>query len=757
MIINGGAKLESVIEGAEGAPSEFRIKQTPHAFMILSSGLYSDKVTAVLREIICNAYDAMISAKKAEVPFEVHLPTILEPYFEVKDFGIGLSHQHVMQLYTTYFDSLKNDSNEVIGGLGLGSKSPFAYTRGFTVTSVFNGTVRIYSALISEDNIPVITLMETLEAGPDECNGLTVNVPVKSWDIDEFKWKAERVLEFFPTAKVNRQDFHRVQTIYSLESEGQWGLRTQHYQTHGLRAVMGNVSYKFTLAEAELTEEVRELVSLPLDLYFQIGDLDVAASRETLDLNKRTRAALTKKFLSILPALQKKVMDQLNSGSTIWEKRVMVKQILRERNGALTQILRSLAKKAFRNVMEVAGFEVSVDVHYNPNTFTAFTLGHRSYDDSRSRYTGFCAVGMENYYGVYNHVINVDENVEFWVNDTSNSPSRISMQIFNYSKKAKMIYVITPKKGVHPGALVRDFQHLMSILGDPEVKFTSDLPPVEKVVRPRQKTKTNPSPKGYWSAVASKLEDKYALRPVPTWSAIPDASQPKLYVEVERLEPLNWGTLTTVKRFVQACSTLNLTPKGHKLTPDTVIFFLNVKAVQKVKKQADWIELYSLLEDIPEAPENLMSVPCKRDRRSLCTNTRIPDYWSSMLDVTVREDGNPSELCEAMNSWAVWAKTSKSPLALATQHMLDYAINRDQVQQKAWEELETVLRRPNSHKVSMDEGFRLQKNLITVLRDYPMLTWVKDTPASTSLLNCVLDYVGNVDNAPLESKVVNSN
>ena len=75
-----------------GATGEFRIRNSAKAFKILSDGLYSNKIRAIVRELSCNAVDSHVAADKENVPFEVHLPTMLEPWFSVKDFGIGLDN-----------------------------------------------------------------------------------------------------------------------------------------------------------------------------------------------------------------------------------------------------------------------------------------------------------------------------------------------------------------------------------------------------------------------------------------------------------------------------------------------------------------------------------------------------------------------------------------------------------------------------------------------------------------------------------------
>mgnify|MGYP001258182542 FL=1 len=122
MILNNNG--QDIQTNVQNTSKEFTIKTTAKAFRILSSGLYSDRIKAIIRELSCNAVDAHVMAKNSE-PFLVHLPSNLEPWFSVRDYGIGLSENDVMNLYSTYFESTKTESNDQIGALGLGSKSPF--------------------------------------------------------------------------------------------------------------------------------------------------------------------------------------------------------------------------------------------------------------------------------------------------------------------------------------------------------------------------------------------------------------------------------------------------------------------------------------------------------------------------------------------------------------------------------------------------------------------------------------------------------
>ena len=62
-----------------GEIGEFRIRNSAKAFNILSSGLYANKVRAIVRELSCNAVDSHTAAGKQDTPFDVHLPNVLEP------------------------------------------------------------------------------------------------------------------------------------------------------------------------------------------------------------------------------------------------------------------------------------------------------------------------------------------------------------------------------------------------------------------------------------------------------------------------------------------------------------------------------------------------------------------------------------------------------------------------------------------------------------------------------------------------------
>jgi hypothetical protein len=297
MILNNSPENAAVLSNVSEVNS-FSIKATAKSFQILSSGLYANKIKAIIRELSCNAYDSHVAAGKAGLPFEVHLPNKLETWFSIRDYGVGLSHDDVSNIYTTYFESTKTSSNEFVGALGLGSKSPFSYTDNFTVTAIKNGRKGIYSAFINEFGVPSIALMS--ESPTEELTGVEVKLSVSNADdIQKFLSEAVNVYVWFKTKpKVTGSSvFHdRMQAaeIKFLEMDIIPGVHrfVKAYESRSY-AVMGNISYPIDIPNAEMNLGIlKNFLGYGLVMNFEIGELDFQASREGLSYNQQTIDAI---------------------------------------------------------------------------------------------------------------------------------------------------------------------------------------------------------------------------------------------------------------------------------------------------------------------------------------------------------------------------------------------------------------------------------------------------------------------------------
>jgi len=303
MILNETKK--DVTVSGDFEQTQFKLKADPKAFNILSDKIYTHKVRAVIREISTNAVDAHIEAGNTE-KFDVHLPTAIESWFSVRDYGTGLSHEDCMSIYTTYFHSTKTKSNDVTGCLGLGSKSPYAIADSFTVVSFYNEKKRTYSAYKDENDCPQFALLT--ECDTDEPNGVEVSVNVADHLRGEFEVEAELVYAYF-------KDIPNINIKSVAESAqaklGSYKLRTDEFATNGdygsIKCVMGNVCYSLD------SDVDHELDNTDITVFFDMGELSFTPGRESLSLDERTRTNVRNKLDSVRNALveelQQKVLE----------------------------------------------------------------------------------------------------------------------------------------------------------------------------------------------------------------------------------------------------------------------------------------------------------------------------------------------------------------------------------------------------------------------------------------------------------------
>ena len=348
-------------------PSGFKVRTSPVLFRTMSDNLYNDKIRAVIRELSCNGWDAHAAAGKKNHPFEVHLPTQFEPFFSITDYGTGLKfikggceacqgtgiigenlceecdatgdYDAVKRLYCTYFASDKQDSNDAIGGFGLGSKSPFAYlnnsrntgkaTGGFFVTNHYKGRTYNYDAHVGEEGLPEVVMMGEPVDTPNEPNGVKITFPVHPQDIWEFENKARSVFEFFEPRPILNKPIHINVPTYSVKTD-LWGMRTEAdtEQGSGLRAIMGNVQYTVgNIDTSRLSEAQKKLVGMPIDLFFQVGELQPAASREALSLVGDTIDNILTRLDVVQEKLLAEVKKQIDNCKTGWEARLKIHEL----------------------------------------------------------------------------------------------------------------------------------------------------------------------------------------------------------------------------------------------------------------------------------------------------------------------------------------------------------------------------------------------------------------------------------------------
>ena len=282
---------DEMISSADSEEYGFRIDTGPKAFKILSSGIYTHKIRAVIRELSCNAADAHVDAGHKD-PFDIQLPTSLDPRFVIRDYGTGLDDAAIRNLYQTYFASTKTNSNDFIGALGLGSKSPFSYTDTFSVVSYVDGIARGYTAYIDKGEPKIAP---TFEEGTDEPNGLKITVPTKGNDSDKWRWEARYLFRTFNDIKPNIINASGLEVNY-FDPFDNYLIKNTPFEENGVYAVMGKIVYPIP-KEYYKNTWVSSLGTV--FIAFELGSLDINPSREDLSLDEETIEAIRSRIAEV--------------------------------------------------------------------------------------------------------------------------------------------------------------------------------------------------------------------------------------------------------------------------------------------------------------------------------------------------------------------------------------------------------------------------------------------------------------------------
>ena len=485
MIINTSPDNEAILSNVDNV-GEFRIKNSSKAFHILSSGLYENKIRAIIRELSCNAYDSHVAAGKKDTPFDVHLPNTFEPWFSIRDYGTGLTNDQVINIYTTYFESTKTNSNDFVGALGLGSKSPFSYTDNFTVIAIRDGIKGIYTAFINEHGVPSIALMHSEET--DEPAGVEVKFSVDNRsDFNKFSSEAGYVYSYFTLMPaVTGNSYFSVNERKYSDKDIIPGVHRMT-QSGGSVAVMGNIPYPIRVPNAEQNlGSLNGLLQCSLEIHFEIGELDFQASREGLSYIPQTIEAIKNKLETLSEVLAVKLTAEVDAIQNKWEQALFLEH----------KRTQNIWAAPTRNYLNTHKLELFKDMHLTTIQFpieelaSKFNIKINKFVYSpgyKQKITNIKPLSVWdstiNGY-VLNHDVRIRANTHFVINDTkigaSNRAKHHWKSLQSIASGDHTVYVLEPADKNKP--LLTD-NFFAAIYNPPSIYNASDL-----ITQPKKKT-----------------------------------------------------------------------------------------------------------------------------------------------------------------------------------------------------------------------------------------------------------------------------
>lgn len=157
-------------------------------------GNYAAPIDAVIRELYVNGSDSHRAAGQTR-PVEITMPTEDAPFFVVRDFGLGMSPDDMVGVFTRPAASTKRDDNLATGGLGIGAKSPFTVADRFVVRGIKNGITA--SLVMARIDGQLKHLVSEVTAAPEgSTSGVEVTVPIEVSMIERW-WKALSRVHFW--------------------------------------------------------------------------------------------------------------------------------------------------------------------------------------------------------------------------------------------------------------------------------------------------------------------------------------------------------------------------------------------------------------------------------------------------------------------------------------------------------------------------------------------------------------------------------
>lgn len=297
-------------------------------FKIFTKSFYSNPIGSVVREITSNAFDANVAAGRKESPIVIRLESTDEgKQISFIDNGTGMNEEKLKEVYFTLWESDKRETNNFIGGWGIGSKTPLAYNRyneesqeyddSYTVTSVCDG--RLLSYFIFFDN-STINYSKIEDKKVDMPNGTIVTVPVLDSHIYRFVQEITKQICYFDNLVFDGFDRYSDKlNSYKVYEFKNFKVSTlsEHDEIH---LNIGNVSYPLKKSFFRDIENIDSAIfDNNIGLKFDIGELGVTESREDVEYNDESVKLIAEKIIAARNEIYGIFYNKVKSNPTVEE------------------------------------------------------------------------------------------------------------------------------------------------------------------------------------------------------------------------------------------------------------------------------------------------------------------------------------------------------------------------------------------------------------------------------------------------------
>lgn len=304
MILN---KPESdvLIVGGESHGIGINSKNSAKLLYMLTQNLYEDVEKAVIREICSNIVDSYIHCEY-DIEDKPGFVKLTDEAIYFIDQGSGMSRETVDDIYSNLLASTKEDDEDAIGAWGIGSKSPWAYSDTFYLTTCKDGDKRTY--MLVKDGLDSKIILVSEEEGTEDGTTVTVHINnPRNW--------ADKIIEVLACFRYIHVSYegnsYQIKDLinrfnHSILIEGK-SFFYRDGAIHNFAVALDQVIYNIPLSKLGIDWRY----SLPIVLKMSLKEGFVPTpSRDNITLNESAKAKIKQRLIEALTELR-----SLHSGS----------------------------------------------------------------------------------------------------------------------------------------------------------------------------------------------------------------------------------------------------------------------------------------------------------------------------------------------------------------------------------------------------------------------------------------------------------
>ena len=284
------------------------------------SRLYSNPKQTLLFEYVANACDAMYLAGKGDEPIRITLPNKLNPHFIVRDYGVSMDYSEVESIFAVALKSTKRDTNSTIGGYGVGKLVFAPYCGVMFLTTWKDNLKTVFQCRLKDGDGEIIPLHQEKS---DEPQGVEIKIPVKESDFEFFKDRAKYSYSFLKTKPIIKGAEVELGYENHLQTE-KFTLLTNHINTisSGAMATIGGIPFPINANNIGYGDEYNVIYHTPIVLHFGVGEIDHTPSRDQLEYNDKTIAAIKARLEEVKQYLSDYIEEECKKATTLHEARL---------------------------------------------------------------------------------------------------------------------------------------------------------------------------------------------------------------------------------------------------------------------------------------------------------------------------------------------------------------------------------------------------------------------------------------------------